>query len=305
MSENTNIKSNQFRAGFVALIGEPNAGKSTLVNLLVGEKVSIVTEKPQTTRQRVTGILTTNSAQLVFVDSPGMLRSTSGLNAFLQDEFTHVVQNADVILALLPADATEGSAKHLLELIQKEGKPFVAVITKADLLKGTQTPRFFKLLLDEKIPFFSISAMNRPEEAKDEVLKIVEPLLPASDKPLFEDDIYTTQSMRQMAGEAIREACFLNLQKEIPYGLAIRITTFKEDLKVPRIEAEILVERDNHKGIVIGAKGAMLKKIGIESRAAIEAFVGRQVHLELHVIVRPNWFKNKRLMEELGYVIRE
>src|SRR4051812_19024969 len=136
----------QFRAGFVALIGEPNAGKSTLLNLLVGEKVSIVTEKPQTTRQRVTGILTTKQSQLVFVDSPGTLRSTSGLNKFLQDELTDVVANADVILALLASDATEGSAKHLLELIQKEGKPFVAVITKSDLLKGTATPRFFKLL---------------------------------------------------------------------------------------------------------------------------------------------------------------
>ena len=295
----------QFRAGFVALIGEPNAGKSTLTNLLVGEKVSIVTDKPQTTRQRVTGILTTNQSQLVFVDSPGMLRSTSGLNAFLQEELTDVVSKADVVLALLPSDATEGSAKHLLEMIKKEGKPFAAVITKADLLKGTATPRFFQLLLEQKIPFFSISALKRPEEAKEEVLKVVEPLLPPADAPLYEDDIYTTQSMRQMAGEAIRESCFQNLQKEIPYGIAIRIKSFQEDTKVPRIEAEIIVERDNHKGIVIGAKGAMLKKIGIESRTAIEAFVGRQVHLELHVIVRPNWFKNKRLMEELGYVIRE
>ena len=295
----------QFRAGFVALIGEPNAGKSTLTNLLVGEKVSILTDKPQTTRQRVTGILTTNQSQLVFVDSPGMLRSTSGLNAFLQEELTDVVSKADVVLALLPSDATEGSAKHLLEMIKKEGKPFAAVITKADLLKGTATPRFFQLLLEQKIPFFSISALKRPEEAKEEVLKVVEPLLPPADAPLYEDDIYTTQSMRQMAGEAIRESCFQNLQKEIPYGIAIRIKSFQEDTKVLRIEAEIIVERDNHKGIVIGAKGAMLKKIGIESRTAIEAFVGRQVHLELHVIVRPNWFKNKRLMEELGYVIRE
>jgi GTP-binding protein Era len=294
-----------FRSGFVALIGEPNAGKSTLMNLLIGEKVSIVTPKPQTTRQRITGILTTEKSQLVFVDAPGMLRSTSGLNTFLKEEFTDVVRKADVILALLPSDATEGSAKHLIKLLRDGGKPFVAVVTKSDLLKGTATPRFFNLLLEEQIPFFSISALNRPEEAKEEVLKVVEPLLPDSGGPLFEDDLYTTQSMRDLAAEAIREACFLNLEKEIPYGLAIRIKSFKEDLKVPKIEAEILLERDSHKGIVIGAKASMLKKIGIESRKAIEEFVGKQVHLELHVLVRPNWFKNKRLMEELGYVIRD
>lgn len=293
------------RAGFVALVGEPNAGKSTLMNLLVGEQVSIVSPKPQTTRQRITGILTTKTAQLVFVDAPGMLKSTSGLNTFLQEEIDDVIVNADVILALLAADAPEKAAMALIELLKKQKKPFVAVITKNDLLKGTQTPRFFNFLVEEKIPFFSISALKREDEAKSEILRVVEPLLPVSPQPLYDDELYTTQSVREMSGEAIREACFLNLEKEIPYGLAVRIASFDEEGKVVKISAEIIIERENHKGIVIGAKGSMLKKIGIESRAKIEKIVGRQVHLELHVLVRPNWFKNKRLMEELGYVSRD
>lgn len=299
-------KANTFKAGFVALVGEPNAGKSTLHNILIGEKVSIVTPKPQTTRQRVMGILTTERSQLVFVDAPGVLTSTSGLNSFLRDEAQDVIKNADVVIALLAADAPEGSAQDLLRSIRERKKPFVAVITKADLLVGTATPRFFKFLLEEKIPFFSISALRRPEEAREEILKAVEPLLPHSPAPLYGDDVYTTQTLRQMAAEAVREACFLNLHQEIPYGLAVQILRFTEDEgPVVKILAELIIEKENHKAMVIGAKGSMLKKIGTEARAVIERLVGRQVFLELHVTVKPNWFKNKKLMEELGYVIRE
>ncbi len=294
------------KAGFVALIGEPNAGKSTLMNALIGEKVSIVTPKPQTTRQRVMGILTTETAQLVFVDAPGMLKSTSGLNAFLREEAQDVIKNADVVVALLSSDATQQSVEDLVRTVGREKKPMVAVITKCDLLKGTATPRFFKYLVEEKISFFSISALKRPQEAKDEILKVVTPLLPESPAALYDGEIYTTQTLREMTAEAIREACFLNLRQEIPYGLAVRISHFKEDEgPVVKIAAEIIVEKDNHKGIVIGAKGAMMREIGSAARKEIEKFLGRQVFLELHVAAKPNWFQNKRLMQELGYVVRE
>ncbi len=294
------------KAGFVALIGEPNAGKSTLMNALIGEKVSIVTPKPQTTRQRVMGVLTTDEAQLVFVDAPGMLKSTSGLNAFLREEAHDVIKNSDVVVALLASDATEKSVEELVRTVHREEKSMVAVITKCDLLKGTATPRFFKYLIEESIPFFSISALKRPEEAKEEILKAVTPLLPESDSALYDDEIYTTQTLRQMTAEAIREACFLNLRQEIPYGLAVRIVHFKEDEgPVVMISAEIIVEKDSHKGIVIGAKGAMMREIGTAARKEIEKFLGRQVFLELHAAAKPNWFQNKQLMRELGYVVRE
>lgn len=295
-----------YRAGFVALVGEPNAGKSTLMNALIGERVSIVTPKPQTTRGRVTGILSDEKAQLVFVDSPGLIKSTSGLNTFLQDEARDVIESADVIVALLAADGSEAFAKELIGSLRKSGKPFVVVVNKVDTLKGTATPKFFSYLVEEHIPFFSISALKRPAEARDEVIRVVSPLLPESPAPLYDDEIYTTQTLRELAGEAVREACFLNLKQEIPYGLAVRVREFKEnDGPVVRIAAEIIIEKDNHKGIVIGSKGAMLKKIGSEARARIEKFVQRQVYLELYAVVKPNWFKNKKLMEELGYVVKE
>jgi GTPase len=292
-----------YSAGFVALIGQPNAGKSTLLNALLDDKVSIVSDKPQTTRGRVTGILNLPKAQVVFVDAPGTLKSTSGINKFLQDEVSDVVSKADVVCLLLAADGPENSADELVGMARKSGKPWVAVVTKIDLLGGTRTPKFFKFLIDEKVPFVSISTLERPEEAKEEILARVVSLLPPSQAPLFDEEIYTTQTVRQMAAELVREACFENLRQEIPYGLAVRISEFKEDEPIVRIRAELMVDRENHKAIVIGTKGSMLKKIGTQARLEIEKIVGGQVYLELHVHVQENWTKNPRLMRELGYVV--
>ncbi len=294
----------KYRAGFVALVGQPNAGKSTLLNAILDEKVSIVSAKPQTTRTRVTGILNRKDAQVIFVDSPGRLQSTSGINKFLQEEVRDVIDGADVVCALLGADDSEESAKDLIETLREGKKPWVAVVTKVDLLGGgTRTPKFFKFLMEEQIPFVSISTTKRKDEAVEEVLSRVLPLLPEAPAPLFEEEIYTTQTIRQMAAEFVREACFDNLRQEIPYGLAVRVNEFKEDGPVVKIRCELLLDKENHKGIVIGAKGATLKVIGTEARKAIENVVGRQVFLELHVSVHEGWTKNPRIMKELGYVV--
>jgi GTP-binding protein Era len=297
-----------FRAGFIALIGEPNAGKSTLMNVLLQEKVSIVSPKPQTTRQRITGILTTDRAQAVFVDAPGVIKSTSGINPFLRDEAKDVIVKSDAALLLLPADGGEDMATELVEMLKHlmaSGKVRV-LVTKSDLLTGTRTPKFFKYLLDQKIQFTSISAKMAPDEARSEVMNFVEDLLPESAQPLFDPELFTTQSVRDMVGEIIRERCFENLHQEIPYGLAILLLHFKENEgPVVKIAAEVVVDRDNHKGIVIGAKGANLKKIGSEARAQIEKLIGQKVFLELHVRVKEGWTKNKQMMKELGYVIRD
>ena len=294
-----------FRAGFVALLGQPNAGKSTLLNMLLGEKVSIVSEKPQTTRNRITGILTTKEAQVVFVDAPGTLKSTSGINTYLQEEVADVIDNADVLAILLGADMGEEGSKELVSLAKRSKKPWFVVITKSDLLGGTRTPKYFQWLLDEQIPFVAISAMKRKDEAREEFMNRLMPLLPLSPAPLYEEDLYTTQTVRQMSAEFIREACFEHLQQEIPYGLAIRINEFKEDLPIPRIRAEIVIEKENHKAIVIGAKGQTIKKIGMTARKEIERVVGDQVFLELHVHVKENWTRNPRVMKELGYVVQK
>jgi GTP-binding protein Era len=298
------MKKNSYRAGFVALVGQPNAGKSTLLNALLDEKVSIVSDKPQTTRSRVTGILNIENAQVIFVDAPGALKSTSGINKYLQEEVEDVIESADVICVLLAADASEKSVKDLLLQVKAGGKPWIAVVTKVDLLGGgTRTPQFFNFLLEEQVPFVSISTLKRQEEAKHEILSRVIALLPESEAPLYDKDLYTTQTTRQMAAEYIREVCFERLRQEVPYGLAIRINEFKEDQPIVRIRAEILLEKENHKGIVIGVKGQTLKAIGTDARKQIEKIVGRQVFLDMHVNVKENWTRNPRLLKELGYVV--
>lgn len=292
-----------YRAGFVALVGQPNAGKSTLLNQILNEKISIVSAKPQTTRSRITGILNRDDAQIVFVDAPGTLKSTSGVNKYLQDEVADVIKKADVVCALLDADATEQSVKDLINLLREGRRKWIAVVTKVDLLGGTRTPKFFNFLMEEQIPFVSISTAKRPKEAVEEVLSRVIPLLPEAEAPLYDEELYTTQTMRQIAAEYIREACFDHLQEEIPYGLAVRITDFKEGELVLKLRAEIVLDKANHKSIVIGAKGSMLKTIGTQARQVIERFVGQKVFLELHVAVQEDWTKNPRIMKELGYVV--
>ena len=306
MSAEQDTTSNSgFRAGFVALIGMPNAGKSTLLNTLLQEKVSIVSEKPQTTRARVTGIMNLPKAQIVFVDAPGTIKSTSGINQFLQDEAKDVIEQADVLCLLLAADQDEKSAAELLETCRRANKPWVTIVTKSDLLSGTRTPKFFGTLVEDKIPFVSISALKRGDEAREEIVSKVEPLLPPSLAPLYDPELYTTQTVRQMVAEFVREAAFAHLRQEIPYGLAVKVVEFKEDLPVPRIRCEIMVDRENHKAMVIGAGARTIKAIGAEARAKIEPLVGQQVFLELRVQVREDWTKNPRLMKELGYVIAD
>jgi len=292
-----------FRAGFVALVGQPNAGKSTLLNAILEEKVSIVSDKPQTTRRRVTGILNLPEAQVIFVDAPGTLKSKTGINGFLRDEVTDCIAKADVVCALLDADASEDSVKELIGLLKRSKKPWVAAITKSDLMGGTRTPRYFELLLEERIPFVSISGLKRPEEAKTEILNRVVPLLPEAKSALYDEDIYTTQTLRQMAAEFVREACFENLRQEIPYGLAVKVMNFDETGPIVKIQCEILVDKLSHKGIVIGAKGSMLKIVGSQARKEIERVMGVQVFLELHVHVTENWTQNPRILKELGYVV--
>ncbi len=302
-SQQTNAREN-FRAGFVALVGEPNAGKSTLLNAILDEKVSIVSDKPQTTRRRVTGILNLPGAQVIFNDAPGILKSKSGINRFLQEEAKDVIAKADVVCALLSAEASEESVKELMATLQTSKKKWVAIITKIDLLGGTRTPKFFPLLIENKVPFVSISTLLRPEEAKGEVLSRVVPLLPLSPAPLFDEEIYTTQTLRQMTAELVRESCFENLRQEIPYGLAVKVMKFDEASgPVTRISCEILVDKESHKGIVIGAGGSMMKKIGSSARKQIEDVLGTQVYLELHVHVTENWTQNPRILKELGYVV--
>lgn len=303
-----------YRAGFVALLGEPNAGKSTLLNALLGEKVSIVSDRPQTTRQRVHGIYSDKKGQIVFVDAPGVLKSTSGVNSFLQEEIESVLSTTDAILIVIEPETSVEALSSLLERARASRKPFFTIVTKGDLIKSA--PKALDILMTEKVPFVVLSPLRKVDETRDEIVPRLLALLPETEKPLYDEDLLTTEPMRKIAAEFVREACFNNLRAEVPYGLAVRVAKYQEAGSVTKDEAmgrtdvtrifcDIIVDRSAHKGIVIGAKGSMLKKIGIDARKSLENLIGGPVYLELHVDVREGWTSNKRLMKELGYVITD
>jgi GTP-binding protein Era len=303
------LKRENYRAGFVALLGEPNAGKSTLLNTILGDKISIVSEKPQTTRSRVHGIWSSPEAQIIFVDAPGTIESTSGINEYLKDEVSDVIARTDVVLVVLAADTVEATARKLLEMAKASDKPFQVVITKGDLLTGERAPKGLPALLEMGIPFVVISAMKRAKEASKEVLNLLTPLLPPADAALYDEELLTTETMRKISAEFVREACFRYTRQEVPYGLAVRVTKYVEPEEnedgsdVTKIYCEIIVEKTAHKAIVIGAKASNLKKIGTDARKAIERILGSKVFLDLHVDVREGWTRNKRILKELGYVV--
>ncbi len=293
-----------FHAGYVGLVGLPNAGKSTLLNALVGEKVAIVTPKPQTTRQRVVGIHTTKKAQLCFVDAPGLIRAQKGLNKFLANEFNDVCDQSDVLIAILGIDEEKlEPMEELIEKVKGTGKPWLIVIAKTDL------PHTHRIrILREKfgalgVPMLEGSADKEPKELADTLVQYLESMLPESPGPLFDPELFTTQSTRELVAELIREQCFIHLHEEIPYGLAVRIRLFDEEAKTLKIEADLIVNKDNHKQMVIGSGGQRLKSIGQDARKGIEALLGRSVYLGLHVASRPKWIESPTWMKELGYGI--
>lgn len=296
------------RAGFVGVIGLPNAGKSTMVNHLIGEKVSIVTPRPQTTRQRVLGILSDTDGQVVFVDAPGLTDRPGALNEFLRYEFSSVLKDSDglVVVIDMKNDPKEEIDKILTQINQSE-KPYFIILNKMDLVDEAQMTFWTDFLKVQERKMRLISALDQSGSLKQLLWQDLLELVPICEKPLYDNDLYTTQNVRDMVNEIIREKCFACLRQEIPYGLAIRTLKFDEDSSqsLTKIYAEILVAKENHKPMVIGAKGAMLKEIGMKSREEIEKLLGKKVFLDLHVQARPEWMMSKTFMKELGYVRHE
>lgn len=296
---------NEFKAGFVGLIGEPNAGKSTLMNFLVREKVSIVTPKPQTTRRRIHGIHTEDKGQIIFVDSPGLIHAKDGLNAFLEFEALEVIRESDALIAVLSLDTEKKeSLVEILELVAKSKKPWFAVITKIDMVDKSHRALIIREMLEKYgVKVFSLSLKDQDyENERQTILDYAISLLPVTNKPLYEDDIYTTESVRQLACEIVREKCFEFCHQEVPYNIAVRSILFDEtSKKVPHVSLEIVVAKDNHKGMVIGKAGENLKRIGSEARKDIEKVLGEKIFLDLKVSYRENWYKNEHIMKELGY----
>lgn len=299
------------RAGFVGLIGQPNAGKSTLMNNLVREKVSIVTPKPQTTRRRIQGLVTKPEGQIIFVDAPGLIRSESGLNSFLEKEALDVIKNSDALIAVLSIDEIDIKYnEEILDLVKKSKKPFICIITKADLDEKIHRIRILTdRLKDENIKWHTVGKKIPHKDDIDLILESVFQMLPETPANLFDEESYTTESVRDLASEIIREKCFEELNFELPFNLAIVCQEFEENPKggkIPRLSYDILVSKDSHKPIVVGKGGAQIKKIGEKSRIEIQKLLGLpKIFLQLQVVVKEAWFNNKTFMKELNYVVKE
>jgi len=287
----------------VGIIGKPNAGKSTLMNFVVGEKIAITTRKPQTTRNRIMGIRNTETGQFIFLDTPGIHKARTPLNRQMVSAAMSVFSDVNMLLLLIDAGTHIGEDDNLIVKALKETKiPVVLVINKIDLIDREK----LLLLIDnirhlhafkEIIPICALKGFN-----VDRLLDIIWDILPEGPQ-YFPDDMITDRSERFLAAEIIREKITILTHKEVPYSTAIVIESFKEDETkgLIHIQATVNVEKDSQKGIIIGKRGSMLKKIGTAARLEMEKFLGTKIYLELFVRVQKDWTQNSRMLGELGY----
>ncbi len=294
------------KSGFVCILGRPNAGKSTLLNALVGEKLAIVTPKPQTTRTRVQGIVNIpkvknrSAAQIVLVDTPGVHRSETSLDKRMMQEIRDALHSCDLVLLMVDATEKPREDKFVLDLLKQSEAPVFLLVNKIDRVeKGKLLPIIdqYRTLFDfrEIIP---ISALK--EDGLDDLLKVVVNALPEG-PAYFPKDQITDQPARFLAAEIVREQVLLHTSQEVPYATTVLIENFEEGAKLTRIAATIYVERDGQKAIVIGKGGQMLKKIGTSARIAMEKMLGTKVFLELFVKVSPGWRESRAFIEGLDW----
>lgn len=291
-----------FRCGYIAVVGRPNVGKSTLINTLIGEKVSITSKKPQTTRNRVLGVVTNNNAQFVFVDTPGF--QTKYGNALIRGMNRSVrstLSDTDVVVMLIESNGWRADDEKVLQLLNKNAKNVILAINKTDLLKQRDSLLPLMAQSMQKFPFAAIVPVSAEKSRQvDDLMNEIEKLLPEN-PPFFDPDIYTDKSPRFLAAEIIREKAFRLLGDELPYGIAVTIDKWVEDDKRAEIIATLIVEREAHKGIVIGAQGEKLREISRLARADIAEMLGKNVYLEVWVRVRKGWNDDARALKSLGY----
>lgn len=290
------------RAGFVNIVGNPNVGKSTLMNELVGERISIITSKAQTTRHRIMGIVNTPEYQIVYSDTPGVLKPKYKLQESMLDFSEGALTDADVLLYV--TDVVEDPEKNadFLAKVAKETIPVLLVINKVDLLKGNAELEGIMDKWKERLPNAEIFPTSAKENFNVENLKHrIEELLPKS-APFFGKDALTDKPARFFVTEIIREKLLLNYDKEIPYSVEVIVEKFEESETSIHIMAVIYVERDSQKGIIIGKGGEKIKKVGIEARKDIEQFFGKRVHLETFVKVEKDWRSKENKLRQFGYM---
>ncbi len=291
------------KAGFVAVVGRPNAGKSTLLNHLVGEKLAMVSQKAQATRKRMNIIVMHKNAQIIFVDTPGIHEKERLLNQFMLSEALKAIGDSDLILFLAPASDKLTEYEKFLALPQSKNIKHIIVLTKmdhvkqGDLLKKLGEYQKYQENFEAIIPF-SVNKGVGKEQLLDEITKY----LPSSPF-LYDTEILTTDNIRDIYKELIREAIFENLSDEIPYESDVLIERIEESDKIDRIHATIVVEKETQKGIIVGNKGETIKRVGKSARKQMEFFSGKKIYLNLFVAVKKGWSKNRESLEEFGYIV--
>lgn len=290
-----------FRTGYLAVVGRPNVGKSTLTNRLVGAKISITSKKAQTTRHRIHGILTTNDCQFIFVDTPGFqTRHRNALNRLMNRSVTQTLADVDVILFVVEA-ARWGSGEQEIARLLPADRPVLLVVNKVDRLGDRKAVLPFLDKVSREFPFAEIVPVSAERgENLDELLKAAARHLPEA-PPIFDADDITDRSERFLAAELLREKLFRNLGEELPYGMAVEIERFEQEGDLRRIHAAVIVDRPAYKAIVIGKGGERLKRISTDARKDMEELFGGRVWLETWVKVKSGWADDERALKSLGY----
>ena len=289
------------RSGFCALIGRPNVGKSTLMNCIVGQKIAITSCRPQTTRNRIQTVYTCDRGQIVFLDTPGIHKAQSHLGEYMDKVAVRTLDDADVILWLVEPSDFIGAGEHaIIDILRDIKKPVILVINKIDTVKYNELLPFMdayskEMEFNEIIP---VSALK--DKGIDELVDSIFKYMPQG-VPFYDEETVTDQTMRQISAEIIREKALRCLDEEVPHGIAVTIEQMEMKPDIVNITADIICEKDSHKGIIIGKQGSMLKKIGTMARHDIETMVDNHVNLKLWVKVRKDWRDNDGMLNTLGY----
>lgn len=289
------------KSGFVGIIGRPNVGKSTLMNSVIGQKVAIVSDKPQTTRNRIQTVYTTGNTQMVFLDTPGLHKAKNKLGNYMVSSAKSVFADADVILYLVEASEYIGPMdKEIIEMLATVNLPVVLVINKVDKVTNEELLKIIDTFshLHEFADIVPVSALKNKNT--DELIKVISEYLPEA--PFyFDPDEYTDQTERELVKEIIREKALRSLSDEVPHGIAVTVDSMEFSKQIVNINATIYCERESHKGIIIGKGGEMLKRIGSKSRADIERMLDKKVNLKIWVKVKNNWRDSEFNLKDFGY----
>jgi len=308
MQENlSNNEKNSYKSGFVTLIGRPNVGKSTLMNKLIGQKIAIMSNKPQTTRNKIQTVYTSEKGQIIFLDTPGIHRAKNKLGEYMVKTAERTLKDVDVVLWLIePCDYIGAGDKHIIERLEGLKTPVILIINKIDTIKKDEILKVIDTYraAHDFVEIIPVSALKGT--FTDDIIDVVYKYLPEGPQ-FYDEDTITDQPQRQIVAELIREKALHSLSEEIPHGIAVSIDSMKirSNGKLADIEATIICEKDSHKGIVIGKNGSMLKKIGTAARYDIERMLELKVNLQLWVKIKKDWRDSDFLMKNFGYNKKE